>query len=137
MNHYPSHICALARAGRLDVFFWIYVLINGLYLAKRWLGLLLRFGRPWLAGPRSRVDGGELDGSRPRPRGPRAAPIVVLGVRRLARQARQRRRTPRPDYQVPVVGACPVFQRSMLSAPASMLYALQPHGSKPAGGSKP
>ncbi|WP_437818603.1 CDP-alcohol phosphatidyltransferase family protein [Sorangium sp. So ce1078] len=46
LNHYPSHIWAFALAGRLDVFFWIYVLINGLYLARGWLGLLLRFGRP-------------------------------------------------------------------------------------------
>ncbi|XYI01617.1 CDP-alcohol phosphatidyltransferase family protein [Sorangium sp. So ce1128] len=45
LNHYPSHIWAFALAGRLDVFFWIYVLINGLYLARGWLGLLLRFGR--------------------------------------------------------------------------------------------
>ncbi|WP_437650001.1 CDP-alcohol phosphatidyltransferase family protein [Sorangium sp. So ce362] len=46
LNHYPSHIWAFALADRLDVFFWIYVLINGLYLARGWLGLLLRFGRP-------------------------------------------------------------------------------------------
>ncbi|MGK4005759.1 CDP-alcohol phosphatidyltransferase family protein [Sorangium sp. So ce1036] len=45
LNHYPSHIWAFALAGRLDVFFWIYVLINGLYLGRGWLGLLLRFGR--------------------------------------------------------------------------------------------
>ncbi|WP_437986264.1 CDP-alcohol phosphatidyltransferase family protein [Sorangium sp. So ce117] len=45
LNHYPSHIWAFALADRLDVFFWMYVLINLLYLAKGWLGLLLRFGR--------------------------------------------------------------------------------------------
>jgi phosphatidylglycerophosphate synthase len=46
LNHYPSHIWIWALAGRLDLFFWIYIGINGLYLAKGWLGLLLRFGRP-------------------------------------------------------------------------------------------
>jgi hypothetical protein len=45
LNHYPSHIWIFALAGRLEVFFWIYVAINLLYLAKGWLGLLLRFGR--------------------------------------------------------------------------------------------
>jgi hypothetical protein len=45
LNHYPSHIWIFALAGRLDVFFWIYVLINGLYLARGWLGIILRFGR--------------------------------------------------------------------------------------------
>ena len=34
-----------ALAGRLDVFFWIYVAINLLYLARGWLGIVLRFGR--------------------------------------------------------------------------------------------
>jgi phosphatidylglycerophosphate synthase len=46
LNHYPSHIWLFALAGRLDVFFWIYVAINGLYLGRGWLGILLRFGRP-------------------------------------------------------------------------------------------
>lgn len=45
LNHYPSHIWIFALAGRLDVFFWIYVAINLLYLARGWLGLVLRFGR--------------------------------------------------------------------------------------------
>lgn len=45
LNHYPSHIWIFAIAGRLDVFFWIYASINTLYLARGWLGLLLRFGR--------------------------------------------------------------------------------------------
>jgi phosphatidylserine synthase len=45
LNHYPSHLWAFALAGRLDLFFWIYASINLLYLAKGWLGLLLRFGR--------------------------------------------------------------------------------------------
>lgn len=46
LNHYPSHIWLFALLGRLDLFFWIYVAINGLYLARGWLGLFLRFGRP-------------------------------------------------------------------------------------------
>jgi hypothetical protein len=45
LNHYPSHIVLFALAGRLDVFFWIYVSINLLYLARGWLGIVLRFGR--------------------------------------------------------------------------------------------
>jgi phosphatidylserine synthase len=45
LNHYPSHLWIFAIAGRLDVFFWIYVAINLLYLARGWLGIVLRFGR--------------------------------------------------------------------------------------------
>jgi phosphatidylglycerophosphate synthase len=45
LNHYPSHIWLFAVLGRLDLFFWIYVAINGLYLARGWLALTLRFGR--------------------------------------------------------------------------------------------
>lgn len=45
LNHYPSHIWIFAFAGRLDVFFWMYVALNLLYLARGWLGLMLRFGR--------------------------------------------------------------------------------------------
>jgi phosphatidylglycerophosphate synthase len=46
LNHYPSHIWIFALAHRLDVFYWMYVSINLLYLARGWLGLILRFGRP-------------------------------------------------------------------------------------------
>jgi phosphatidylglycerophosphate synthase len=46
LNHYPSHIWIFALAGRFDIFFWMYGLLNLLYLAKGWLGLTLRFGRP-------------------------------------------------------------------------------------------
>jgi hypothetical protein len=46
LNHYPSHLWIFAAAGRLDVFFWIYAANNLLYLARGWLGLVLRFGRP-------------------------------------------------------------------------------------------
>ena len=45
LNHYPSHVWVFAIAGRFDVFFWMYGLLNLLYLGKGWLGLLLRFGR--------------------------------------------------------------------------------------------
>ncbi|MBK9261628.1 MAG: CDP-alcohol phosphatidyltransferase family protein [Polyangiaceae bacterium] len=46
LNHYPSHIWIFALADRLDVFFWMYVTLNLLYLARGWLGLVLRFGKP-------------------------------------------------------------------------------------------
>ena len=45
LNHYPSHVWIFALVGRLDVFFWMYAALNALYLAKGWLGLVLRFGR--------------------------------------------------------------------------------------------
>ena len=45
LNHYPSHLWLFALAGRFDAFFWMYVGINLLYLARGWLGLALRFGR--------------------------------------------------------------------------------------------
>ncbi len=44
LNHYPSHIYLFAIAGRLDAFFFVYIAINTLYLAKGWLSLLIRFG---------------------------------------------------------------------------------------------
>ena len=45
LNHYPSHIWLFAAIGRLDLFFWIYGIINLLYLGRGWLGLIIRFGR--------------------------------------------------------------------------------------------
>ncbi len=45
LNHYPSHIYAFAAFGRLDLFLWIYLVNNALYLGSGWLGLFLRFGR--------------------------------------------------------------------------------------------
>jgi hypothetical protein len=45
LNHYPSHIWIWALAGRLDVYLWIWMGLNALYLARGWLGLLLRFGQ--------------------------------------------------------------------------------------------
>ena len=44
LNHYPTHIYLFALASRLDVYFWIYVALNLLYLARGWLGLVVRFG---------------------------------------------------------------------------------------------
>ncbi|MDP9150847.1 MAG: CDP-alcohol phosphatidyltransferase family protein, partial [Myxococcota bacterium] len=32
LNHYPSHLWVWALAGRLEVFFWIWVTLNALYL---------------------------------------------------------------------------------------------------------
>lgn len=46
LNHYPSHIWIFALADRLDAFFWMYISLNFLYLARGWLGLLVRFGKP-------------------------------------------------------------------------------------------
>ncbi len=45
LNHYPSHIYLFALLDRFDLFFFVYVGINFLYLAQGWLGLLIRFGR--------------------------------------------------------------------------------------------
>jgi phosphatidylserine synthase len=44
LNHYPSHIWIFAALDRLDVFFWMYVTLNLLYLGRGWLGLVIRFG---------------------------------------------------------------------------------------------
>jgi hypothetical protein len=45
LNHYPSHIWIWALAGRLDAYMWLWIALNGLYLARGWLGLVLKFGR--------------------------------------------------------------------------------------------
>ncbi len=45
LNHYPSHLWLWALAGRMDAYFWLYVGLNGVYLARGWLGLVARFGR--------------------------------------------------------------------------------------------
>jgi phosphatidylglycerophosphate synthase len=45
LNHYPSHLWVFAILGRLDLFFWIYIAINLLYLGRGWLGLVVRFAR--------------------------------------------------------------------------------------------
>jgi hypothetical protein len=45
LNHYPSHLWLWAIFGRLDLYFWIYIVLNAAYLAQGWLRLVLRFGR--------------------------------------------------------------------------------------------
>ncbi len=45
LNHYPSHIWIWALVGHMDAYLWLYIALNGLYLARGWLGLVLRFGR--------------------------------------------------------------------------------------------
>jgi hypothetical protein len=45
LNHYPSHLWVWAIAGRLDAYLWLWVALNLLYLARGWLGLVVRFGR--------------------------------------------------------------------------------------------
>jgi len=45
LNHYPSHIWVWAILGRLDAYLWLYIALNALYLARGWLGLVVRFGR--------------------------------------------------------------------------------------------
>ena len=46
LNHYPSHIYLWVAFGRLDAFLWMYAALNALHLARGWLGLAARFGRP-------------------------------------------------------------------------------------------
>jgi hypothetical protein len=46
LNHYPAHIYVFAIVNRFEAYFWLYIALNLLYLARGWLGLLLRFGRP-------------------------------------------------------------------------------------------
>jgi len=45
LNHYPSHIWIWALAGRMDAYLWLYIALNALYLARGWLGLIIRFGK--------------------------------------------------------------------------------------------
>jgi hypothetical protein len=45
LNHYPSHIWIWALAGRLDAYLWLYIALNAAYLARGWVGLVMRFGR--------------------------------------------------------------------------------------------
>lgn len=45
LNHYPSHLWIWAIAGRMDAYLWIWMALNALYLARGWLGLVLKFGR--------------------------------------------------------------------------------------------
>ncbi len=52
LNHYPSHVWAFAAAGRLDWFFWLYLLLNTLYAGKTMLSVLVRLGGPGAYRPR-------------------------------------------------------------------------------------
>jgi hypothetical protein len=45
VNHYPSHIWVWALAGRMEVYLWIWIGLNAMYLARGWVGIALRFGR--------------------------------------------------------------------------------------------
>jgi hypothetical protein len=45
LNHYPSHIWLWALLGRMDAYLWLYVGLNAAYLARGWLGLVIRFSR--------------------------------------------------------------------------------------------
>jgi phosphatidylglycerophosphate synthase len=44
--HYPSYIWIAALAGRLDIYFFPYIAVNGLYAARTLLQVAMRFGRP-------------------------------------------------------------------------------------------
>ena len=43
--HYPSYILYVAIFGRLEVYFYPYIVVNVLYAAKTWLSVAVRFGR--------------------------------------------------------------------------------------------
>lgn len=43
--HYPSYIWAAALAGRMDLYLYPYVVVNGLYAARTLAGVASRFGR--------------------------------------------------------------------------------------------
>lgn len=58
LNHYPSHIWIFAALDRLDVFFWMYLFLNLLYLGRTGLSVLLRLGGPG-AYPKTRAGASE------------------------------------------------------------------------------
>lgn len=43
--HYPQYIWIAAAVNRIDIYFWAYGAVNLLYLAKSFLGILLKLGR--------------------------------------------------------------------------------------------
>jgi hypothetical protein len=45
LNHYPSHLWLWAVCGHLEAYLWIWIALNGMYLAKGWIGLISRFAR--------------------------------------------------------------------------------------------
>lgn len=44
--HYPQYIWLCALAGRIDVYFWAYAIVNALYFARSLLQVLVALGRP-------------------------------------------------------------------------------------------
>jgi hypothetical protein len=44
--HYPSYLLLVALIGRLDLYFWAYTAVNGLYFARCLALVALRLGRP-------------------------------------------------------------------------------------------
>jgi hypothetical protein len=45
LNHYPSHLWLWALAGHMEAYLWLWIALNTMYLARGWLGLVVRFGR--------------------------------------------------------------------------------------------
>lgn len=43
--HYPSYILIVAAFHRIDLYFWAYTVVNGLYVARCLAALVLRLGR--------------------------------------------------------------------------------------------
>jgi len=45
--HYPSYLLlvALVTPGRLDIYFWAYAVVNGLYAARAFLSIVAKLGR--------------------------------------------------------------------------------------------
>ncbi|GAB4541123.1 MAG: hypothetical protein Tsb0020_54140 [Haliangiales bacterium] len=68
--HYPSYIWLLAVIGRLDVYFWAYTAVNGLYVARCLAMMGLKLGR---SAPVAAAGDGD-DDQRPTAAEPPAAP---------------------------------------------------------------
>jgi hypothetical protein len=43
--HYPSYLWLAAAIGRIELYFFPYIVINALYAARMFLSVSLRFGR--------------------------------------------------------------------------------------------
>ena len=43
--HYPQYLWLCAIVDRIDIYFWPYIAVNALYLAKSFAAILLRLGR--------------------------------------------------------------------------------------------
>ncbi len=44
VNHYPSHIWLWIFLGHPEVYMWVWIALNGLYVGRGWIGLVIRFG---------------------------------------------------------------------------------------------